>query len=284
MSRVRKKRKRDYQPHNLQNPFFKRKKRGRAKKKISWRSCIIILIILAIVGGAFWFFYLSNTFIISKIEVIGLTRIDSAVIKDFVYQQGDKKKTGFIKQKNLFVFNDNLLIENLQKRYNFAKIDIEKLLPDTLEITIEERTFQIIWLEEGNYYFIDQSGFIIEKINELEKVDPKNYPIIDNSSLKLISNQQIGADTEYLEFILTSWQELKNRPDHGIVIEKFIIKNNLNSLDAKVINGPVVYLNIKNSPQQQIMNLVVLKAQELNEDFFSKTYIDLRYKEKIYYY
>ncbi|MCF7820797.1 MAG: hypothetical protein K9M44_05035 [Candidatus Pacebacteria bacterium] len=281
--RPKKLQKKDYKDKSFENPFFKDKRQGRGSKSKKYKFKIIIFttLIVAIVFTAIWFFYISETFKIKVIEISGELRVDKAEIENLVREDLDKKYFIF-SQSNLFVFSQQDLETHLQNKYNFAKIEIEKIIPDKLVIKAVERSYKAIWFESGNYYYIDDQGFILEKINNLEALKPEDFPIIENQSSDLISDNSISQSTETLNFAIKAWQALKARQT-SLVIEKFIINNEKNSLNAKLIGGPILYLNLLKEPQDQINNLIILHQEQLQADIFSLSYIDLRYDEKIFY-
>jgi cell division septal protein FtsQ len=280
MSRVPKKRRRrqDYQTKNFSNPFFKNKKQGRPRvsKKIILYSLIIILIVVF----GFWFFYISDTFKIKNIEIKGLERTPEYEVLNKISEMSNKTKLS-LKQDNLFLISTNDLSTSLKDHFNFAQVNINKELPDKLIVDISERKYEAIFFEDGNYYYIDNTGYVVDKINELKDVNPEKYAIIKNESNNKIEKNKVSIESDYLVFIDSFYNDLKQKSS-DIVIEKFIVKNVNSGLSAQVLNGPILYLNINNDVSSQVRNLVVLKENELNDNFYERSYIDLRYGNKLF--
>jgi|AntRauTorcE11897_2_1112592.scaffolds.fasta_scaffold08675_4 hypothetical protein len=282
MSTVLKKRRRrrDYQNKSFSNPFFKDKRHRKGRQRTSKRSILYTLVIILILAFAFWFFYISDTFKIKNIEVTGLERTAEEEVLDKISETSSKTNF-FLKQDNLFLISANDLAISLKSHYNFAQVNIDKELPGKLIIDISERKYEAIFLEDANYYYIDKEAYIIDKINELKDVNPRKYAIINNESNNKIKENRLGIQSDYIIFIDNFYNELK-QSSSDIVIEKFIVKNRNSGLSAQVINGPILYLNIDNEALSQVRNLIALKEGDLSEDFFQRSYIDLRYGDKLF--
>ncbi len=281
--KYRKIKKKDYKDKSLQNPFFKDRKQGRGSKKNTFRfkKIILLMFTIAIFTTALWFFYLSNTFKITSIEISGEFRVSQEEIENLIKRNLEGRKFIF-PNDNIFVLNKEIIIEDLQNNYNFAKIEVSKIIPDKLSIVLSDRQYRAIWFEEGNYYYIDDQGYVLDKINTLEEIDLDNYPIIENQSAILIKDNIVNKEIESIDFILQAWQSFKEEKS-DLSIEKFIIKNEKNSLNLQLASGPVLYLNLLEDSKEQINNFIILYQEEIKDNIDSLNYIDLRYNETIYY-
>jgi cell division septal protein FtsQ len=280
MSRISKKRRRrmDYQNKSFNNPFFKNKRQRR--QKASKRSILLTLIIIIIIAFAIWFFYISDTFTIKKIEINGLERTSKEEVLNRVSKSTDKTKF-FLAQDNLFLISTNDLVNDLKKHFNFFQVKVDKELTNKLIINISERNYEAIYFENANYYYIDKEGYIINKINDIKDVNPRKYAIINNESNNEIKDNKLSVELDYITFIDNFYNLLKQNSS-DIIIEKFIIKNKNSGLSAKIINGPILYLNIEDDASSQVRNLIALKENELSKNFFQRSYIDLRYGDRLF--
>jgi cell division septal protein FtsQ len=280
MSRISKKRRRrmDYQNKSFNNPFFKNKRQRR--QKASKRSILLTLIIIIIIAFAIWFFYISDTFTIKKIEINGLERTSKEEVLNRVSKSTDKTKF-FLAQDNLFLISTNDLVNDLKKHFNFFQVKVDKELTNKLIINISERNYEAIYFENANYYYIDKEGYIINKINDIKDVNPRKYAIINNESNNEIKDNKLSVELDYITFIDDFYNLLKQNSS-DIIIEKFIIKNKNSGLSAQIINGPILYLNIEDDASSQVRNLIALKENELSKNFFQRSYIDLRYGDRLF--
>ncbi len=284
MSREKRQRKRrkDYQSKRFDNPFYKKRSKKKGIGRVSFKSFLITLLILFIIFGLFWFFYFSSTFTIKQVGVNGLERVNPDEIKDYAFKEAKKDKI-FSNESNLFAISIDNLKKDLQNNYNFATIEVNKKLPDTLEIYIKERSYDAIFLENGDYYFIDNKGYVVDKINDIKLVDPVKYPIIKNESDLNILDNKVGVNDDTLKFINKFYNHLQSFTEERMVIENFIVKDNDSSLSAQVLNGPVLYLSKDSDVEEQSKNLIILKQEEIKDDFGKIIYIDLRYGDKLFY-
>lgn len=273
----------DYSDKTLKNPFLKEKKRGRGARKRSFsiRKIMLFIIIIIIIVSGLWFFYFSETFKINNIEVNGEFRADEEEIKTLIKERLEGNKFIFPKN-NLFIYDKDSLSNDLQNKYNFAKLEVSKIIPDTLSVSVFDRVYSAIWFEEGSYYYIDNEGFILDKINSLEEISIDDYPIIDNQSSRLITDKVVNKKINSINFILKTWNSFKKK-ESNLTLEKFIIKNEKNSLNLQLLNGPILYLNLLEDPEKQIDNLIILHQKEIKDSMGNLNYIDLRYNETIYY-
>jgi hypothetical protein len=281
MSRIVRKRKRrkDYQSKSFNNPFFQNR-RQKGSVRTSKKSVLFIIIIIIVLSFSFWFFYISDTFKIKNIEINGLERANENEVLSVVNEFSNKKKY-FLSQNNLFLLNKNTVQDELISNFNFANVNINKELSSNLIIDITERSYEAILFEDQSYYYIDSEAYVIDKINNLESVNPRKYAIIENESDYKIKVNKTSLSVDHINFIIEFYNKLK-QGSSDIAIEKFIIKTRNSSLSAQVINGPILYLNLDNSPIEQAQNLMILKQNELKEDFFNRSYIDLRYGDRLF--
>jgi len=267
----------DYQRKNLKNPFFKQKKQGRADSFWRW----LALFILVLVIGTIWFFFASSVWVINKVSIQGLTRIDENEIKQVITDRFNNKSFLFFSKNNIFLFPKDEVLEEINERYNFSQVEIKKSLPRSLQLIISERPYAFIFKEGSDFYYASKDAFIIKE-EAVKEEDLEKYFILENKSQAVFINSinQINIKNDYLEFAFSLNEALKNYPD--LKAERFIIDQELNSLTVKFLEGPMVYFNIKNNPAEQLVDLDLVKKQKIGDNFNSINYIDLRYGSRIY--
>ena len=229
----------------------------------------------------FWLTLFSSVFKIKKIEINGLIRIAPTEIEDLVWQQSKTRKFLIFPQANLLAFSKKELKKSLSDKYSFTEIIIHRHLPRTIILDIQEKSYAYIFCEAEKYYYADIDGHIINEINPLE-IKEKKYPLIENNGSGQILNNKINLDVNQLDFILNIFSTLKDN-SHNLVIEKFIIDKELNTVKIKLIDGPKIFFNTEEGIDKQINKLLVIKNEKLKDDFNGKEYIDLRYGDRVYY-
>lgn len=270
--------KKDYQTKNLQNPFFRSHKNNNRPRKISLPFYFIgfLLIILAI----FYVVLLSPFLQIKQIKVVGLVRLPQDMVSNYLWSQTNNKSVWPLNQKNLLMFDGEGAELNLMTNFNFSKIKVNKKLFNTLSVEIEERPYAFIWQEAGKSYYSDSKGFII-KDNEVLTEDFKKFPVIENSTPEpLISNDYIKIDQEDLTFIFNLKSFSENNPE--ILIDKFLISQDLNTIHVIFQNGLLAYFNTKEDLSKQIDKLLIVKKEKIKDNLSKVNYVDLRYGDKVY--
>jgi len=268
--------KKDYQRKGLKNPFFRsRKKSWRWPAKL--RFWILTFSILALA----WFFWFSPVFLIKDFRVEGLNRIPADGPRAAAWQATGGRRYLLFSQRNIFMLDSRALAKSINQSYNFFTLEIQKSwLKRQVTLKIKERDYAFIWQEGESYYFSDQAGNIIRD----ETVSPdrlSSWPIIENrSGRSLIQGNQISLDPSYLPFTLALAEEIKKYPDFKI--KKYFIDNEMNTVKLS-LEGPEIYFSTREGGADQLAKLKAVKDEMIKDNFKKLKYLDLRYKDKVYY-
>ncbi len=272
---VRGKKGRFYSKKNYVNPYFRKKRNFLIKiPAYSWKLLLILIMIICLI----WFIFFVPIFNIKKITVNGAIKISAEEIENFAWEQ---TKTIWGRKVNIFLFSKNDLIKKINEKYNLDNLRIEKKLPDKLIINFSEKQQAIIWFEADKYYYADIVGNIISEV-DLLNISQKNIPLINNNGDNKIIDKKIKISPDKIKFILDLFFEFKDKK-HNFEIERFIVENNENAVNLKVIGGPIIYFNTKDDLAKQTSKLIEIINQKFKDDFSKKTYIDLRFGDKVYY-
>ena len=270
--------KKDYQAKKLDNPFFNR--RAKREEKISSRLKIGLLISSLLVIFLFWLFFYSPLFTVKKIEVKGLTRINSNDINGLVFGQSATRRGFIFKQNNLFIFSAKELEEKIQNNYNFAQIKTSKKLPNTIVLNVSERPCALIWENTANAcYFIDPEGYLIKEIG-VQAADRNKLPVISDERGISADGNKIDIGRQYLDFMLELYRKIGAT---DLKIDKFVIDKNPNTLRVNLKEGPFLMFSLKDNLDKQLNKLIVLRQEKLKDNFNKIKYFDLRYGDKVFY-
>ncbi|MDD5071804.1 MAG: hypothetical protein PHQ42_03655 [Patescibacteria group bacterium] len=289
----------DYQSKNLSNPFFHHRRKKKINFSIGWsgKKKLTVFLILLLAGGLIWLIFSSAVFSINNVIVRGAIRIPPREIENLAWQQIREKKFVFLPQNNIFVFGKKEMEEKLGESYSFEKLTINKNLPHTLIIDVQEKSYAFIWCEEEKYYYADIDGYLINETNPLE-IKQKKYPIIQNQGERKIINDfagglgKIDVDDNYINYIIGLSRrfpgEKKEEGDEAetsdsLIVEKFILDGEINTVKMSLADGPTIYFNTNEDQEKQIRKLMAIKEETLKNDFKNKNYIDLRHGDRVYY-
>jgi len=266
------------------NPFFAKRKSRAKQFRVSIVPLyvkIALAVILLLVITATGFLLYSSFFTIKNVEINNDGKMSREEIGNIINEQKNSNKLIFLPQSNIFLFSKTGLQERLEKKYSFNNIQIEKKLPNKLVVTLKEKEYAIIWHEDERYFYSDKSGGIITETNVLDIKD-KNYPIIDNWSNKKITDNKAQINQNDIDFIISLSQKLSNYKNE-IKVLSFIIDNDLCTVKANLENGPKLYFNTQGNADKQIEKVMLIKKDQLKNDFFKKEYINVKIEDRVYY-
>lgn len=272
-----------YGSKTYSNPFFDEKKKLRQSREaiFSFKIKIILYLILVFLLSIVWFLFYSNYFKIKNINVNGGGKIPPAEIEKITWEQADTSFFVLIPKRDIFLFNTNKLEEKLKEKYSFNELSIAKKIPNTINISYNEKKYAFVWKEDDKFYYAGIGGEVISEASE-EEIAGKNYPIIYNLSDHKMNDRQIGIDHIYTDFALELCSKLKNYPDE-FTVDNVIVDNEINTVKIQLASGPTIYFNTERNSDEQIEKLLIIKKEKIKDDFMSKTYIDLRVGNSVYY-
>jgi cell division septal protein FtsQ len=284
---MKKRKKIDYSQKNLRNPFRKKTKKKTKQDRAKLLKFILVFFISVVsISSLSWFFIFSNFWTLKKIEVSGLSRIDKNEIKEIVYKEAEGKKYFIIPSDNiLFTNKDNIEI-NIRNKYHFENIKISSDWPDMITVKIKENKCAYILKQAEAYYKVDSNNFIISSFEDKDRKNEKleETPLIENKKENIIDQDKINISPDYVEYIRKVNTLLRQR-SYNFDISKYIIdeeSKNDDLIKAKIENGPIAYFNTKNDPEGQFKKLILVK-DELGDDFWNKSYINLEFGDKVFY-
>ena len=172
----------------IKNATVKKPKKTNKSSKVIKYLCIMFLLIIAIL-----LLFMSPIFNLEEININGNAKLTTNECLEL---------TGLEIGQNIYKLNKIQIKNNLKQNANIENVSISRKLPNKIEITITERktTYQLE-LENNEYAYINNQGYILEKSNiKLENI------IITGFSTK-IENINVGSrinqtDLERLETVL----------------------------------------------------------------------------------
>lgn len=270
--------KKDYQAKDLKNPFFRQKTIAKKGKRLRRWPFIVAPIVIS---GLAWFFWAAPIWEVKVIDVQGLTRIDRSELENIARNREANKRALFFRESNIFLFQEDKLYLEITDKYNFAQLEVRKILPNKISIKISERPYAFIFQQGSEYNYASSDGYIIKEVAIVEE-DKGKYLILENRSdaVSVGPKNKLSLKQEYLDFVFALGTKLAEYPD--LLAEKFIIDQELNSLTVKFKDGPAALFNIKNDAGEQVADLALVKREKIRDNFNKTNYIDLRYGNRIF--
>ena len=203
--------KKDYQSKKLANPFF-RKKEKKPEGLFLKRFKLISLLILF--GALIWFFIFSSWWKINVIEVKGLERLNSELVKTELEPLFEVNSLLVFSQRNIFIFNKKIAAEKIKEEFNLADITIKKRWPRKLIIQVDERPYSFIYYEKDKYYFSSADSYLMAEITFQEN-KPESIDLVTEigtaSALEIENGELVVISETEREELATSSLGLENR-------------------------------------------------------------------------
>lgn len=192
----------------------------RKKKKIK-KIIKLITLLLLIVGGVI-FALVSPIFDIKEIKVLNNEQIDTETIVSLSQLQIGQ---------NLFRFNKSKIIKEIKTNPYVESVNIKRKIPNSVEITIEERNknYNVEFL--NGYAYINNQGYILE-ISE-QKLDMPVILGVSTDAEQIVAGNRLNTkDLEKLETVIQIMNMCKS----------YELDKKVSSIDITNENNYIIYM------------------------------------------
>lgn len=266
--------------------YRKLAKKKRQKSLLRNRFFWLVVLFLVVVSGLIYFFIFGPVFQIEKIDVFGCQKIKREDVLAVIERQVNKKIILF-QTKSIFLpilgKTKEIILENFPR---VEKVIIKRNLPDGLAVEIKEREPRLVFVFGEDYFFVDGSGIVFEKVGwEVAK----NFLQIKSELFSISNFGEKIIEDELLEQIFRIESELKNNLKIGL--EGTVILGD--RLVVRTLEGWEIYFSPAPAPPSaagagedidwQLTELKVVLEKEIPpEKRRNLEYIDLRFS-RVYY-
>jgi cell division septal protein FtsQ len=152
--------------HYTSNPFKTPQKPNRAKLM----SIILAMVTISWAGCLAYLPY----FKISAVDYFGLENTTKQELQDFLNQKFLRKKNFLpLPWDNYFFVNTESITKKLSENFSFEKIEVTKVFPNKLEITIIEKISSVIYDNGQKYFLLDSEGTVTKFLTDVESGELK---------------------------------------------------------------------------------------------------------------
>lgn len=274
-------------PFRLKKDFF----------KLTPSKIVNIILILAIIFSVYFFLF-SNFYSITNIEVAGNHIISTDDILDIADNYLAQNSLLVFKHRNIFICSKNELRRRINEYILLNELKIDKILPNTIRITLSEKDAALKWVSGDQSYLVDKNGIIIKRFykltipkiyqlseikNEVEKGSEENFLKIINQANENVNLGQKIFNKEDVDFIF-KLQEKLGQLDY-LKFKDISVPNNLPKyLIVNTEAGYILQFNLSQPVEEQISRLELLVREKIGkENMHRLEYIDLRLGESVYY-
>lgn len=125
----------------------------------SWKRRIFLSALFIVIISWLGLMLYLPYFRINKVEFSGLTLINKAEINQYI---NDKYLTSkFLPKNNYFLVSASKITKDIVEKYATTKVEVAKIFPGVLSISIEEKITSIIYDNGDTYALLDNNGSVV---------------------------------------------------------------------------------------------------------------------------
>ena len=218
-----------------------RKKRKRVLKVIKW------LTIFGIIIGGIIYAMLSPIFNIKNITVAGNSKISSEAIISL---------SGLNIDQNIFNFRTSNVKEGIKQNPYIDTVEIKRKFPDTVKISVQERTATYMLTYGNAYVYINNQGYILEITSKkgdfpiIEGYETPTEQIVEGNRLSLEDLEKLNDVLKIMEAISSGTNgieeeitkiNIEDKTNYILTLEKE--KKTIYLGDATNLSNKILWIN-----------------------------------------
>jgi cell division septal protein FtsQ len=261
---------------------------GRRSQPGRWPSLgriLFYLLVITFFVAVGYLLFFSPFLTINKIIVSGTENISQTEVQDFLAKEITGKYLGFIPKDNLLLVFSGRMEKKLSEKFNrIETVKLKKTFPETMEISLEEKKFQLIFLTGEQEYLIDMAGRPWSKADFALTEKEKELIIFTDESGKIPEKTDWIFARDLLQYILAVQAGLKNEADLETNLHFFSPRLISGDLKVEIKSGWQIYFNQGIDLEKSLETLKTVLREKINPaDRENLEYIDLRINNKVYY-
>ena len=240
-----------------------RKKRKRVLKVIKW------LTIFGIIIGGIIYAMLSPIFNIKNITVAGNSKISSEAIISL---------SGLNIDQNIFNFRTSNVKEEIKQNPYIDTVEIKRKFPDTVKISVQERTATYMLTYGNAYVYINNQGYILEITREkgdfpiIEGYETPTEQIVEGNRLSLEDLEKLNDVLKIMEAISSGTNgieeeitkiNIEDKTNYILTLEKE--KKTIYLGDATNLSNKILWINRLIEEEKKHEGIIYLNVN-LNTD------------------
>ena len=227
----------------------KPEKKKNKSKMIKWFGIIGLIIVVGI------FLFTTPLFNVTEIEVKGNTTVNSEEIKSL---------SQIKLNENMFKNVKAVIKENIKCNPYIEEVEVKRILPNKIQITVQERTAKYMLKLLDKYAYINSQGYILEITNQTKEI-----PIIEGMATleeEMVVGKRLNSeDLNKLETVLKIVSSCEENE-----ISKYITSINVQNASEYIMifaeKGIKIHLGNSTNIDTKILYVkAILQAEEGNE-------------------
>jgi cell division septal protein FtsQ len=246
-----------------------------------WLSVVLLVaLIVAPLGLFLWMVFSTDLFRVQAVTVLDGREHTTADVERIIEEELAKVPL----QRTIFFVQTDVLEARIKSELpQLRTVKVERKLPDTLKVVLQEKTPTLLLLSNGTYYFVDEAGVPYEEA-ALHTLPGVVLPVVKNSDKEAKVTLGVPAVTaEFVSFMQHITEHL------GDALKAKVAEIRIPSLAAREVHfildsNWVVKFDVTRDPAGQLAVLGRIVKEMLEDgEQTSLEYIDLRIPNRAYY-
>ncbi len=242
-------------------------KSSNSKNKL-WYKILSIVFLIGLLFFLYWFTY-GSLWKINNIEIVGAKHTDIEILKTDIYNISEKKKFLIIPNNHILFLSNKKVIAHILETYpSVENVEISKTKERDVVITIKDRMPMGVWCDE-NCFFFDDLGILFKKSYNYTGAVYTRWRSVPSGSLKFYDKVlclDICIDKTFVNFL--SQNKIKEVSIDGDDLRMYTEYG----FSIKALNNA-----------STTMRNIALFSKEYRGDLKTLEYVDVRFKDKIFY-
>lgn len=184
-----------------------------------FRTYCMLPLLLAILITELYLLFFSGFFSINDISITGYNRVEKSEYSKIIDSVLNKKIFYIFPSNNILLVNQELILKNVLKKFSVNNVGVEKNIIDkSLMVIIQEKEPVLTVSHNNDYYHIDQTSEVINKIEEETEINRFPVLFLNNDNVETIN---IGKKV-LSPIIVSNLLELNK---HLLKIDKFKVSS-----------------------------------------------------------
>ncbi|MBU2595588.1 FtsQ-type POTRA domain-containing protein [Patescibacteria group bacterium] len=228
-----------------------------------------ILLIIALVF-IFYGLFFSSFFRVKNMDLKGTNLVDGDKVKKVITYALNE-------EDNIFLYQGADIAAKIKENFPLiSEVRVQKGIPDTIRVVIQEREPVIVWQTGNKKYLVDKEGL---SYLEADANNSKDLPIvIDSQNLPVKLSDKV-ASSKFLDFFREIVEKFS--PRSNLKIKELKINETTFDLSVVTTDGFVVFFDTQRSAETELDDL--RRVMTHLKGAKPKEYIDLRVEGWAYY-
>lgn len=233
----------------------------------------------------FYSLFFSEKLMVRDIRIEGNDRLSNDSLRDAVQESISGKYFEVWPKNNLLLIRSGWLQDSLREDMKLIRsIDVQKVFPSTLSVSIQERKTVFVWCSGNGCWYVDEDGYAYDMANDLDHQSESWILRVTDMSGEAVDVSVPVVKSEFSHFAMAARDALSERCGIAIRPEVTTPSRLSDELRFATEEGWEAYIDTTLPIEKSCSMMKLLFAKEISsEDRKRLRYIDLRAENRIYY-